>query len=68
MSGLYNHFRIDVDIYKFILILGEGAKKKPRGEPDFLSATIRYICRLVGWLVGPKSNRKFKFKFLSFGT
>ena len=50
MSGLYNHFRIDVDIYKFIVILGEGAKNSLRGTPFFIHNHRIYMshCHLVG--------------------
>ena len=66
MSGLYNHFRIDVDIYKFIVILGEGAKNNPRGGRHFLYTTTGYICHSVVRSVGPSVQNlenKIKFKF-----
>ena len=66
MSGLYNHLRIDLDIYKFIVILGEGAKNNPRGGRHFLYTTTGYICNSVIRSVGPSVQNlenKIKFKF-----
>ena len=59
MSGLYNHFRIDVDIYKFIVILGEGAKNSPRGDPIFYTQPPDiYVTLPFGRSIGPKFRKK----------
>ena len=64
MSGLYNHFRIDVDIYKFIVILGEGAKNSTWGYPIFYTQPLDiYVTLSFGRSISPKFRKKIKFKF-----
>ena len=70
MSGLYNHFRIDVDIYKFIVILGEDAKNSTWGYPIFIRDQRIYrsfrlsVCRSVC----PSVHNFWKFWNLNFSA
>ena len=74
---LQNYILLLLQNYILFLLLGEDAKKKPRGNqifyplpPDlYVSGSVTLsVSRSVGWSVGPKSNKKIKFKFLSFGN
>ena len=64
MSGLYNHFRIDGDIYKFIVILGQGAKNSTWGYPIFYTQPSDiYVTLSFGRSISLKFRKKIKFKF-----
>ena len=66
MSGLYNHFRIDVDIYKFIVILGEDAKNSTWGYPIFIRD--QRIYRSFRRSVCPSVHNFWKFWNLNFSA